>query len=292
MSLRLKLNIILLFTALLGLGFAALLGRDVFFQHAEQELREVIQVAMEGANVMRDYTQNEIRPLLETRDNQGFVPQQVPAYSAIRFFNLLQKKRANLYYKEASNNPINAANWATDWEADLIQWFKEHPEQEDFSGVRNTPTGSVAYLSRPIKVSADCLKCHDTPATAPKAMLDRYGSTNGYGWQSGEIIAAQIISVPKTKALERATTEYHLFLTSLAGAFVLIGLVMNLLLHLLVLRPIKAITSHVDQVSLGTLDLPELPVRGKDEIASLSQSFNRMQRSLNSAMTMLANNDD
>lgn len=291
MSLRLKLNLILLCTALLGLGFAALLGRGIFYEHAGQELREVAQVAMEAANAIRDYTQNEVRPLLETKDNQGFVPQQVPAYSASRFFHLLQKKRGNLHYKEASTNPINAVNWATDWEADLMQWFKEHPEETQFIGERSTPTGPLIYLSRPIRISQDCLACHDTPAKAPKAMLERYGSANGYGWQVGEVTAVQTISVPRTKALERAATEYHLFLLSLAGAFVLIGLVMNLLLHFLVIRPIKAITQHVDQVSLGTLDLPELPVKGKDEIASLSQSFNRMQRSLNSAMTMLGNED-
>lgn len=291
MSLRLKLNLILLLAASLGLGFAALLGHDFFFQHANQELKEVSEVAMEGATVMRDYTQNEIRPLLETSDNRSFVPQQVPAYSATRFFQLLQKKRSNLHYKEAANNPINSANWATDWEADLIQWFKEHPEAQEFNGVRETSMGSVAYTSRPIRTSADCLRCHESPAKAPKAQVERYGSANGYGWQPDELVAVQILSVPRTNALKRAADEYRLFLISLAGAFAFIGLVMNLLLHLLVIRPINRIIDHADQVSLGTLELPELPVRGKDEIASLSQSFNRMQRSLNSAMSMLGNDD-
>lgn len=291
MSLRLKLNLILLCTALLGLSFAALLGRDIFYEHAGQELREIAQVAMEGANAIRHYTQTEIRPLLEAKNTQDFTPQQVPAYSASRFFHLLQKKRGNLHYKEASNNPINAANWATDWESDLIQWFKEHPEETQFIGERSTPTGSLIYLSRPIRVSPDCLVCHDTPAKAPKAMLDRYGATNGYGWQVDEVAAIQTISVPRTKALERAAIEYRVFLVSLAVAFILIGLAMNLLLHFLVIRPIKTITAHVNQVSLGTLSLPELPVQGKDEIASLSQSFNRMQRSLNSAIAILGNED-
>lgn len=291
MSLRLKLNVILLLTSLLGLGAAALLGREIFFRHADQESNELAKTAMNIANALGSYTQDEVRPLLESKDNQGFVPQEVPAYATSQFFHLLEKKHPNLHYKEASNNPIKAANWATDWEADLIQWFKEHPDAEEFSGIRTTAAGPISYTSRPIRVSADCLRCHDTPAKAPKAMLERYGSANGFGWRVGDIAAVQILSISKTTALKHATTEYWVFLGSLAGVFLLIALVMNLLLHSLVIRPIRLISQHADQVSLGTLDLPELPVKGTGEIASLSQSFNRMQRSLNSAMTMLNNED-
>jgi len=38
---------------------------------------------------------------------------------------------------------------------------------------------------------------------------------------------------------------------------------------------------------LGNSDISEFPVSGKDEIAELSQSFNRMARSLVEAMKML-----
>ena len=36
-------------------------------------------------------------------------------------------------------------------------------------------------------VKPECLECHDTPADAPKAMLNSYGPTNGFGWKAGEI---------------------------------------------------------------------------------------------------------
>ena len=42
-----------------------------------------------------------------------------------------------------------------------------------------------------------------------------------------------------------------------------------------------------DQISTGQMDMPELPVRGKDEIAILAGSFNRMRRSLERALKML-----
>jgi protein-histidine pros-kinase len=42
-----------------------------------------------------------------------------------------------------------------------------------------------------------------------------------------------------------------------------------------------------DQISTGQMEVPELPVRGKDEISMLAAAFNRMHRSLAAAMRML-----
>jgi protein-histidine pros-kinase len=42
-----------------------------------------------------------------------------------------------------------------------------------------------------------------------------------------------------------------------------------------------------DAVSTGHLELPEFTVRGRDEIAVLAQSFNRLRRSLEQAMRLV-----
>jgi protein-histidine pros-kinase len=42
-----------------------------------------------------------------------------------------------------------------------------------------------------------------------------------------------------------------------------------------------------DRVSRGDLDVPEVEVRGKDEIAELSASFNRMYVTVVKALRML-----
>ncbi len=54
-----------------------------------------------------------------------------------------------------------------------------------------------------------------------------------------------------------------------------------------VVRPLRVLSKMADQISVGQMDLAELPVRGKDEIAVLAGSFNRMRRSLDRAMKML-----
>jgi protein-histidine pros-kinase len=64
-------------------------------------------------------------------------------------------------------------------------------------------------------------------------------------------------------------------------------LVLNLLLHWLIARRVRRIAAIAGEVSLGNMDVPEFDQRGKDEIASLGASFNRMRRSLVDAMKML-----
>jgi protein-histidine pros-kinase len=67
-----------------------------------------------------------------------------------------------------------------------------------------------------------------------------------------------------------------------------VGIVaINFLLIFLVIRPVNQLSSMASSVSLGNSDITEFPVTGKDEIAELSLSFNRMGRSLVEAMKLL-----
>jgi protein-histidine pros-kinase len=62
---------------------------------------------------------------------------------------------------------------------------------------------------------------------------------------------------------------------------------LNLLLHFVIVRPIRKMSGIASEVSLGNMAAPEFEVRGRDEIASLAASFNRMRRSLANAMKLL-----
>jgi protein-histidine pros-kinase len=55
----------------------------------------------------------------------------------------------------------------------------------------------------------------------------------------------------------------------------------------MIVYPLKKMASTAEQVSLGDFSPPEYEYPGGDEVGSLSRSFNRMRRSLNSAMKML-----
>jgi protein-histidine pros-kinase len=59
------------------------------------------------------------------------------------------------------------------------------------------------------------------------------------------------------------------------------------LLHKFVIKPVQALSAQADAMSMGGQNVEELEVVGNDEMTALARSFNRMHRSLATAMKML-----
>jgi HAMP domain-containing protein len=288
MKLLMKFNLVLFLVFAIGLVSAGYVCNRLLQQNAKAEIMENARIMIEAASAVRTYTTTQIKPLLETQIKYTFLPQIVPAYSANAYFSQLQKKFPDYSYKEATLNPTNPINRATDWEADIVEEFRRSHDKTEIVGERDTPNGRTLYMARPMKVSSPaCLSCHDTAEGAPRTVVERYGSANGFGWQLNDIVTAQIVSVPTQLALKRAKGVFTTFMISLATVFGVLAIAINALLVLLVIRPVNRLSTAASNMSLGTVDIGEFPVSGKDEIAELSQSFNRMGRSLVEAMKML-----
>ena len=76
-------------------------------------------------------------------------------------------------------------------------------------------------------------------------------------------------------------------LLPLAAVFVVLFVILNIMLSLLIVRPIRKMSAAADKISVGELDIPELAESGKDEVALLAKSFNRMRRSLAKAIELI-----
>ncbi len=166
--------------------------------------------------------------------------------------------------------------------------FRANPKLTEVIGEREGPLGRSLYLARPIRITdKGCLSCHTTPEMAPASLVKAYGTSNGYGWKLNEAVGSQIVTVPMAVPFAMATKSFHTLMGTLVGVFVFILLFLNILLWFVVIRPIRNLSSMADQVSTGNLDVPEVAVRGSDEVAALAGSFNRMRISLGKALKML-----
>lgn len=288
MRLLLKFNLIFLLVFLAGLAGSAYVSRNLLQRNAQEEILEHARLTLEKAIAVRTYTNEQIRPLLETQMMYSFLPQSVPAYSATEVLHQLAKAFPEYTYKEAALNPTNPRDRAVDWEADIVMRFRNQADQKEIIGERDTPLGRALYIARPLKITNPaCLVCHDTIERAPKTLIDKYGQANGFGWKLNEVIGAQVVSVPMSVPLARAERTFQVFITSLVGIFVAIGVVLNLMLWLLVIRPVTRLSKLADRVSMGEVGAPEFSTRGRDEIGRLAGSLTRMRRSLEQAMNML-----
>jgi protein-histidine pros-kinase len=144
------------------------------------------------------------------------------------------------------------------------------------------------YPARPFQIKdAACLACHTTSDSAPASMVKLYGPNNGFGWKLNEVIGAQIVSVPMSLPIANANRAFYTFMASLAGVFIVLFVILNIMLSVLIVRPIRKMSAAADKISVGELDIPELSESGRDEVALLGKSFNRMRRSLEKAISLI-----
>ena len=287
MGLRLKFNIVLVLVFVPGLVVSSYVSHALLQSNAREEVLHTAGVMMEAAMSMRNYTASQVHPNLRPMDRE-FLPQSVPAYAATEIMGKLHETYPNYAYKEAALNPTNPRDRAVGWEADIISEFRNDADRKEFSGVRDSPTGPSMFLARPLQIKdASCLGCHTTAEAAPPSMVKLYGSSNGYGWKLGEIVGAQIVSVPMSLAIRKADSAFLAFMASLTGVFVVLFMILNIMLSMLIVRPIRSMSAAADKISVGEMDVPELPESGNDEVAALGKSFNRMRRSLEKAISLI-----
>lgn len=288
MKLIWKFNLVLLGIFALGFLVAGYVSYHALQANAREETVQNARLMMEAALASRNYTTGQIKPLLDVQMRYNFLPQSVPAYAATEQFNDVRKNHPDFSYKEATLNPSNPRNRATDWETDVVNMFRQTPERKEVIGERDTPMGRSLYLARPIQIkSGTCLECHSTVDVAPKKMVALYGNANGFGWKMNEVIGAQIVSVPMTVPIARAQQTFTAVMGSLAAVFIAIFVLLNVTLYATVIRRVTRLAALADQVSLGNMEAGEFRSRSKDEIGVLTDAMGRMKTSLVHAMKML-----
>ena len=287
MKLLLKFNLAFLIVFLLGLAGSTLVARNMLQDVAKADVADRARLLMEKANAVAGYTASQIKPLLATQMTYTFLPQSVPSYSAHEVLASLKKVYPDYGYKSAMLNPTNPRDRAVAWEEDVINQFKNTPEMKEFIGERDTPTGKSLYIAKPIIITNEaCMSCHTTPDMAPKTLVDRYGPSGGFGWKTNETLGVQVVSIPMEVPLKQANHALVVVVSLLTGVFVLIGAALNFMLWKLVIQPVSKLSAIADKVSMGE-EAEEFAVKGRDEIATLTESFGRMRKSLATAMKML-----
>ncbi len=290
-SLRLtqKFNLVFICVFVLALLVAGIVFNSLTQRNARVAVMRHAGIMMANALAVRKYTTQQIKPILPTERNNQFVAQTVPAFSAKATFQYLRASYPDYFYKEASQNPTDANDKATKWEEEILERFRKDPNLKEQVLTRSTPKGDYFYLSRPIRIADKaCLQCHTTPALAPQSMVRKYGAKGGgYGWKMHDVVAAQIVSVPMSVPQTIARQIFITMTGALASVLIVTLVILNIMLRVIVVQPVTKLSGIADEISKGNLQVEDLPVKGADEIAGLTGSFNRMHRSLREAIKML-----
>ncbi|KYC41071.1 histidine kinase [Scytonema hofmannii PCC 7110] len=285
-KLRQKFTVLLLLILVVGLSLSGLALSALLRQNATNEIASRALTLIDTMTSIREYTLTQIYPELSLKLEDKFLPQVVSAYSAREVFDILRKKPeyGDFFYKEAATNPTNLRDKADSFEANILERFRKEKDLKQVSGFRSLPGGDIFYISRPLSISQQaCLQCHSTPDAAPKTMIDRFGTANGFGWHLNEIVAAQFVSLPASKVIEKAHQSSLLIIGLVSSIFVVVIHLVNVFLNRQVILPLKRITRIAEEVSTGHLDI-DFDGVSNDEIGNLVNAFRRMKLSLEMAM--------
>ena len=208
-------------------------------QQASLQVEARASQFMDTMLAVREYTSKDVNPIIAPLNQSGdrFLPEAVPSYSATKVYSYLHAMPGYRHYsyREATLNPTNLKDKADPFEARLVEIFRADPSLRIQSGERQATAGPLHYVARPITVSkSSCLVCHSTPDKAPRSQLATYGTISGFGWELGEIVGAQIVSVPAQEILEAKDQGlvriFAMFFFSLALVAVLLILLLPQLL--------------------------------------------------------------
>ena len=216
-----------------------------------------------------------------------FLSQTIPFYAANTTFKRLRASYKDYVMREAALNPTNLDDRATEWEVDLINYFRNNPGQTQRWGKRETPTGPVLYVASPIIAAPGCLTCHSQVSLAPRAMIKHYGRDHGFGWKANESWAHR-----SSRCRWRCRSSWRIkgfrnLLISLGAIFLLTIILIDVAMYMIVIRPLRQVSKNADIISKGEIDLPPLEIKGKGRDCRGTASFNRMHTSLIKAFEML-----
>ena len=240
MTLRTKFNLVMMGALTLGLVLALIFGTRISNRNARRTVLAEAAVMMGAANVTIHYTDTQVTPLLEARMKLQFLPQAIPFFAARQTFQTLEASFPGYTFREATLNPTDPDDRATAWEAGIIGKFRADPSLTSLVAERDGENGSVLSYAQPIRVTdRSCLPCHSTPDAAPASMIDVYGTHDGFDWKLGDLVGANIVSVPETVATTQAHEDRNIFVAAIAAIFVILLLLLNVLLHVIVVVPVQ-----------------------------------------------------
>jgi HAMP domain-containing protein len=270
-----------------------LIGLNSLFTHyATSQIDHHASSMMGFMDAVRQYTNNHIDPIIspQNQTSDKFLPESIPSFSSQRVLAYLKANGdyANYSYREAALNPTNPLDRADPLETQLIRAFRANADFNMLTGIRQAAGSTLHYVAKPIRVSdKKCLACHSTYQAAPKSLVATYGKENGFSWKLGEVVGAQIVSVPIDAIYQAKNDSLRLVGKLNLTAYVVTSVVLLAFISRAIVRPMREISSRAFEASIHPDRVEFSEKHRADEIGRIAQSIERMKQSLLIAMQML-----
>ena len=284
MSLRLRANLFFAAGAVVLLLVGALAVRSGVHGDAVREARRQAELLTTETGIAGRYTAEKVAPLLAEGGRQlVFVPAASPFAATEAQARMLAEAEPGISVRRVVLNPVGSADRPSAEERAAIEKLRADADPQPYTLETDGADGRMLSLVTPLRFAPGvCATCYTSRSAAPAGIVDAFGGSGGFNDKPGEIVGVTIATVP-LPSLHAATTAL-VWMVVLAAA--LLGL-FNLVLTFLVLRPLGHVADVAERISLGQTGVEEFAHAGNDEIGTITRSFNRLRRSMESAIGLL-----
>lgn len=185
-------------------------------------------------------------------------------------------------YRMTSDKFMNPKNAPTRFELSAIERLRESKERE-YSEVKE---GNLLF-ARKLVASAACLKCHSTPERAPAAVRAMYGTTNGFGYQEGELAGIISVVIPLAYAPFTLVKDFTWATWTALVAFLLSPLMILLYIQQSVVSPVRKIKVFAEKAAhselghdIGQIQFDEDEYSSDNEVHRLSAAIKALYQSI------------
>jgi PAS domain S-box-containing protein len=165
----------------------------------------------------------------------------------------------------------------------MIRYFNDNPKDTIWTGDVKMGDREFLAMFSAMRMEKSCLRCHGKPADAPYGLVKRYGPDASFYLPLGEVVGLDTIAIPGD-AVKEMMRKKNIENIGVIGILIsLLSASLVFAFKFVITDRLGKITRHLsDSQRQGEdLKIESIEVRGRDEIAVLTESFNNLAERLN-----------
>jgi PAS domain S-box-containing protein len=285
---------LLIFVGITVLIFSAILIYEthrLVTSSIENLTRQELTLALDFDLAIREYVAETIRPLMFKLVDKGeFIPETMStSFVARKIFEKVRKKYPNFIIKFSANNPRNPINQAGAEELNKIKYFNDHPQNTNWSGDIEMDGKQYRAIFNARRMKTSCLRCHGNPADAPYGLIKRYGSDAAFHRSLGEVVGLDTVAIPTDTVKQMLWNENIENIGFLTILILLLSAALVIVLKFVMTDRLSKISQHFldSRQQDEEFEIKRIEINGKDEIAGLTENFNKLAKRLNNTYAKL-----
>ncbi len=180
--------------------------------------------------------------LLDSRNKKFFSGEsnEIPQVIQNDIFNRFTKiSKGEVYFKEASDHPMDPKNKALPFESEEIKYFKKNRDKKEHSKIIKMKGKEYFMLSRPIKAEEKCKMCHPT-------------------WKAGDVIAVENVKIDLKNFLSDLENNLITIATSWFFNILFVMAVVLLFFHKEIALRILNLSKSMKRIGNGNFEIKDI----------------------------------